>query len=229
MWNSLGPFIVRYTVGVLLEELERRRHLGRPLDAADVPPVEDETCLHVLRVVVRARRFMPVERRLHVCGQFRAQLAGLGGEVGPRRGGVGEDERAQPAGLRERVLLRKEPAPRLTQHLVTIGDSESVDEVVELTDEEIDRPELGAAVGIVRAAAAPDLVVVDDRAVGREIHEREEVVVCPARAAVEDDERRGSVPVAGAQVAGDAVPGLRLAERDGALAHLHPRDSTPAV
>ena len=148
-------------------------------------------------------------------------------EVGPRRSGVGEDERAQAGRLRERVLLGEEPAPGLAQHVVAVGDPEGIDEVVELADEELDRPELGAAVGIVRAAAVADLVVVDDGAVGREIREREEVVVRPARAAVEDDERCGSVRGPGAQVAGDAVPRLRLAERDGALAHLHASEPMP--
>src|SRR5262249_17499731 len=42
-----------------------------------------------------------------------------------------------------------------------------------------------------------------------------------SRPSVEDDERGWSVGVAGTEVARDAVPRLRLAERDGALAHLH--------
>ena len=67
----------------------------------------------------------------------------------------------RPGGLRERVLLGEEAAPGLAEHVVAIGDPERVDEVVQLADEELGRPELGAAVRIVRAAAAPDLVVVD--------------------------------------------------------------------
>ena len=45
---------------------------------------------------------------------------------------------------------------------MAIGDPERLDEVLELAHEEGGRPELGAPVGIVGAAAASDLVVVDD-------------------------------------------------------------------
>ena len=113
---------------------------------------------------------------------------------------------------------------------MAVGDPERVDEVVQLADEELGRPELGSAVRVVGAAAAADLVVVDDRARAGKVGEREEVVVCPTGAAVQDDERRGSICVAGPELAGHAVPGLRLLagerERDGALAHVHARDST---
>jgi len=46
---------------------------------------------------------------------------------------------------------------------VPVGDSERLDEVVQLADEELDRPEICTAVRIVRAAAVPELVVMDDR------------------------------------------------------------------
>ncbi len=144
------------------ERGERRRHFRRPLDPADVPPVEDEARLHVLWVVVRACGLVLVERRPHVLRELRAELAGLAREVGPRRRGVGEDERAQPGRLRERVLLREEAAPGLAEHVVAFGDPERLDEVVQLADEEVDRPEVGAAVRVVRAAAVAELVVVDD-------------------------------------------------------------------
>ena len=97
---------------------------------------------------------------------------------------------------------------------MAVGDPERVDEVVQLADEEVDRPEVGAAVRVVRAAAVAELVVVDDGAAVGEVGEREEVVVRRAGAAVEDDERRGRSGVAGPQVAGHAVPGLRLVEGD---------------
>ena len=113
--------------------------------------------------------------------------------------------------------------------MVAVGDPERVDEVVQLADEEVDRPEVGAAVRIVRAAPVAELVVVDDGTSVGEVGEREEVVVRRAGAAVEDDERRGRSGIAGPQLAGHAVPGLRLVEGDGAVAHLHLRDSTPVV
>ena len=132
----------------------------------------------------------------------------------------------RPRRLRECVLLRQEPAPRLAEDVVAVGDPERVDEVVQLADEELGRPELGPAVRVVRAAAVAELVVVDDRALVGEVCEREEVVVRRAGAAVEDDERRGRRGVAGLQLACHAVPGLGFAEGNGALAHVHLRDSS---
>jgi len=214
---------------VSLELFEGRGDLRRPRDSAEVARVEDEAGLHVLRVVVGARRLVPLERRLHALRELRPELARLGREVGPRRGGVGEDERLQTGRVRERILLGEEAAPGLAEDVVAPGDPERVDEVVQLADEEIHRPELGAAVGVVGAAPVPYLVVVDDRPAVGEVDEREEVVVRRAGAAVEGDERRRRRRVAGPQLAGNAVPGLRLAEGDRALAHLHARDSTPAV
>ena len=113
---------------------------------------------------------------------------------------------------------------------MSVCDAQRVDEVVQLPDEELGSPELRAAVRVVRAAPVPDLVVMDDRAGAAEIGEREEVVVCRAGAAVENDERRRPV---GSEVARDAVPRLGAVsgerERDGSFAHLHRRDSTSWV
>ena len=50
---------------------------------------------------------------------------------------------------------------------MAVGDPERADEVVQLADEQVDRPEVGAAVRVVRAAAVAELVVVDDRAASR--------------------------------------------------------------
>jgi hypothetical protein len=143
--------------------------------------------------------------------------------------GVREDERAQPGRVRERVLLAEEAAPRLAEDVVAVGDSERVDEVVELANEELDRPEVGAPVRIVRAAAVPELVVVDDRAAVGQVGDRQEIVVGGPGPAVQDDERRRRRGVPGPQLAGHAEPRLRLPEGDCALAHLHLRDSTPVV
>ena len=153
--------------------------------------VEDHARRLVLRVVGRLRFLVPAQGLLDLRRESRAQPVRLGDEVGERGGRVGEDERAQPGGLRERVLLAEEPAPGLAEDVVAVGDPERVDEVVQLADEQVDRPEVGAAVRVVRAAAVAELVVVDDGPAVGEIGEREEVVVGRAWPAVKDDERRG--------------------------------------
>ena len=170
---------------------------------------------------------VPAERLLDLRRQKRAEPVRLGDEVGERGGRVGEHERAQARRLCQRVLLAEKAAPGLAEDVVAAGDPECVDEVVQLADEEVDGPEVGAAVGVMRAPAVPDLVVVDDGAAVGQVGEREEIVVRRARTAVKDDERCGSRGVAGAQIPGHAVPRLRFAERDGAFVHVHARDSTP--
>src|SRR5438477_7027084 len=92
--------------------------------------------------------------------------------------------------MRERVLLAEEAAPGLAEDVVTVGDPERVDEVVKLANEQVDRPEVGAAVRVVRAPTVAELVVMDDRPAAGEVGEREEVVVGRAWPAVKDDERR---------------------------------------
>ncbi len=72
------------------------------------------------------------------------------------------------------------------------------------------------------APAVTQLVVMNDCAPVGEVDEREEVVVRPARAAVEDDERRRPV---GSQIARDPVPRLRVIaavrEGDSSLEYVH--------
>ena len=93
--------------------------------------------------------------------------------------------------------------------MVAAGDAERVDEVVELADEQVDRPEIRAALRVVRAPAVADLVVEDDRApVLREVGEREQIVVRRAWAAVEGDEWGGRIGVVREEVAFDSVPRL---------------------
>ena len=115
---------------VSLEPLECGGYLGRPWDAADVAPVEDQTRLDVLGIVVGAGRLVLVERRPHVLRQRIAQLACLAREVRPRRCGVREYERSQPRRLRERVFLREKATPGLTENVMPLADAERVDEVV---------------------------------------------------------------------------------------------------
>ena len=93
--------------------------------------------------------------------------------------------------------------------MVPAGDSERVDQVVELADEQVDRPEIRAALRVVRAPAVADLVVEDDRAaVLREVGEREQIVVRRAWAAVEGDEWGGRIRVVRAEITVDSKPGL---------------------
>src|SRR6266550_5477075 len=94
--------------------------------------------------------------------------------------------------------------------MVPAGDSERVDQVLELADEKVDRPEIRAALRVVRAPAVADLVVEDDRApVLREVGEREQIVVRRAWAAVEGDEWGGRrIGVVREEVAFDSVPRL---------------------
>jgi len=112
--------------------------------------------------------------------------------------------------------------------VVPVGDPERVDEIVELPDEQIDRPEVGAALRVVRTPAVADLVVEDDRAaVLREVGEHEQVVVRRAGAAVECDQRGGSMRIRG-EVAVDSVPALGdvAVEAKRSLSLVHARNRT---
>ena len=152
----------------------------------------------------------PPGLRSLVLADTAASWADFAAEAGKLRAQLPEDVQA--------TLAKHEEAG-------TYDDPESIDEVVELPDEKLGRPELRTAVRIVRAAPAAELVVVDDGAAVGEIDEREQVVVGRPRPAVEHDERWRLAGIPGTQVARDAVPRLRLlaAERegDGALAHFH--------
>ena len=116
--------------------------------------------------------------------------------------------------------------------MVPVGDSERVDQVVELADEKVDRPEIRAALRVVRAQPVADLVVEDDRAtVLREVGEREQVVVRRAWAAVKGDEWGGRIGVVRAEVAVDSVPGLGdvIVEAKRSLSFLHRRNGISAA
>ena len=151
---------------------------------------------------------MAPQRRLDLGWKLAAEAVRLGHEVRERGRGVGEDQRPQPGRVRERVLLPEEAAPGGAEHVVAACDAQRADQVVQLADEQIHRPEVGASLRIVRRATVPDLVVEDDRSAVGEIRQRQQVVVGGARPAVQDDERRGRVRVVRPQVAVDSVPGL---------------------
>ena len=111
--------------------------------------------------------------------------------------------------------------------MVPVGDPERVDKIVELPDEQVDRPEVGAPLRVVRAPAVADLVVEDDSAaVLREVGEHEQVVVRRAGAAVKGDEWGGSIRVARTEVAVDSVPRLGdvTVEAKGSLGFSHGRN-----
>src|SRR5205814_5713224 len=152
-----------------------------------------------------------------------AEPVRLGEKIRERGGRVGENDRPQSGRMGQRVLLGQEAAPGGTEDVMATGDPERIDEVVELADEQLDRPELGAALRVVRRASVSDLVVEDDRAAVREVGKRKQVVVRRARAAMERDQRRGGVRVVRVQVAVDSVPGLGdvTVEAEGGLALVH--------
>jgi hypothetical protein len=132
---------------VALDPRECLDDLVRPrIEPAEMAPVEDHARRLVLRIVGRLRFLVPAEGLLDLRREQRAQPVRLGDEVGERGGRVGEDECAQPGRVRERVLLAEEPAPGLAEDVVAVGDPERADEVVQLPDEQVDRPEVGAAV-----------------------------------------------------------------------------------
>jgi len=77
-----------------------------------MPLVEDRARGYVLRIVCRPGVLVSAQRRLDLRREEGAEPVRLGDEVGKRRGGVGEDQRAEPGRLRECVLLRKEAAQK---------------------------------------------------------------------------------------------------------------------
>ena len=85
--------------------------------------------------------------------------------------------------------------------------AEVPEQVLEVVDEEVDRPEAVRLLRQERRAAAADLVVEHDgyRCIGREVRKGEKVVVHEAGPAVQADERRARAIL---QIAEDLVPGL---------------------
>ena len=123
------------------------------------------------------------------------------------------------------MLLGEEAAPRLAEHVVPVGDAEVVDEGGQLADEEVDGPEVGAAVRMMCGPSVAQLVVEDDGAatvlrVG-EVGQRREVVVGGTGSAVQHDERRRAVRT-GRQIAVHLVPGPVPVELGVPLRDRHP-------
>src|SRR5205814_2198447 len=98
----------------------------------------------------------------------------------------GEDQRAEPVGPAEHVLLREHAAPRLAEQVDPV-EAELLADSADLLDEELERPL--DVLRPVRVAAA-ELVVDDDLpAVPRELLEWPEVRVRGTGAAVLAEER----------------------------------------
>ena len=116
------------------------------------------------------------------------------------------------------VFGAQHPAPGLADEMVAVRDPEVSQEVVELGQEQLHRPEIRAAVRQMRGFPVPQLVVMHDpAAVRRQILEAVDVVVGAARPAMHDHHGRPRA----AQVARDPVPGFEAAERCPALGDLH--------
>lgn len=125
--------------------------------------------------------------------------------------------------------------------MVSVADPERIDQVVELAHEQLDRPEIRAAVREVGAPSVADLVVVHDSAiVAREIRQGEQAIVDAARATVKHDQGSGRRRVIRPQRARDSIPGLRslaleternrpLAARNHLLALRRPDEDTPHI
>src|SRR3954453_23961173 len=108
------------------------------------------------------------------------------------------------------MLGAEHPAPGLSDQVVLVLGPEAAEKVVELLEEQVDGPEVGALVGQVRGLAGTKLVVVDDRpALLREPRHPQRVVVCGAGPSVEDHDRWP-----GPELPGDAVPRPPVVEVD---------------
>ncbi len=160
-------------------------------DAAHVTLVEDARGLGVLGVVEGAGGLVPVEGLAGIVGEFGAQSRRSREPEGHGCRGVADLEAPQPRGLTHGDLGAEHATPRLTEHVVFV-EAEGLAQVVELVDEELGHPLRGRGVGVVRALAAPDLVVVHHGAPGQigEGVEVRDVVVRHPRAAVQHEQGR---------------------------------------
>src|SRR5205823_2416380 len=105
---------------------------------------------------------------------------------------VGEDQCAQTGWTGECVFLCEAAAPRLAEHVVSVGDAQLVDERAQLAHEQVDGPELGSPIGQVGAAAIAELVVEHDDAAVDVVQcgEVREVAVGPTGASVQHHQWR---------------------------------------
>ena len=167
---------------------------------------------HVHRLLVlcrirRAIRLVFVQRLLHL---FREPIAQAIARLDPqlhRRRAIGDDEAVQSLGLVDGMARAEHAAPRVADDIV-VRDLEMQEEVVELVEKQLRRPERGVEplFGEVRREAGTQLIVQDDGNVvlGGHVLHGEHVVMAHAGAAVKADQ--GSS--AGFEVAKDLVPRL---------------------
>src|SRR5207302_8063614 len=170
-----------------------------------------------LRVVGRPRRFVPVEDASHLRRELRAQAPGLLDPLRDARRRAREDEAREAGRPRECVLHRQHAAPRVAEEVDAL-EAERLAHGAELVDEELDRPER-RIVGEIGLPAAE--LVVEDRAAAGLGHplQRLEIVVRPAWASVQQEERRLARLLA---LSDDAVPRAVAPEGDEALGHYPP-------
>ena len=108
------------------------------------------------------------------------------------------------------MLGEQHAAPGLAEGAVAVLDAEMGQQVVELGDEEVGRPEGGVAhfFGQVRGFAAAELVVADgwNAVRGGEVGDWDEIVAWDAGTAVQEDEGTGAG--SWGEIAVDLVPGF---------------------
>jgi hypothetical protein len=132
--------------------------------------------------LVRAQGPLDVRRQLgsQPIGGSRPQLHG--------RRRVGDHQPAQARRPAHGVLGGQHAAPRLPEQRVAVGDAQRLHQIVQLRQEELNRPEVGCRVRQMRGPAVAELVVVHDGPVTGQRRQPEQVVVRAAGAAVQHDQ-----------------------------------------
>ncbi len=182
--------------------LEKRRPRVEP---AEVPVEERLHRLLVLGIVGGAGRLVPVQHLPDLERQLGAEAQRL---LAPERGARQrrrEDEALEALRLRERVLERKHPSPRMAEQMDPV-EAQRVAQVGELREEELHRPE--RRIRRLRRSLRTELVVEDEPPLVGERLEEAHAAARAARAAVQEHERQP------AAFPDSPVPGLVAPERD---------------
>ena len=159
----------------------------------------------ILRIRRGSRRLVAIERRLNLGRERSSHDLRFARPKLHRRRRVADDERLESAWATNRVLGGKHAAPGLAQKEVLIRDAVRVEQIVELIQEEVDRPEVRPLVGQQCRSTSTNLVVVDDRSSrAGDLGETDEIVVRATWPTVRDNERRHLA----IEIASDAKPRL---------------------
>src|SRR5690349_469668 len=98
--------------------------------------------------------------------------------------------------------------------MIVVGDTELLEKILELVEEQADRPEVGAFVSKMRRPPVAELIVVNDRTAREgDVGHGQQIVVRATRTAMGRDEWCA----AGREITCDAVPGFPIAEIDSAF------------